>query len=832
MEMNTNATDNNSIAEELFHSAMKGEWDKVVEIYRQDSAAYKAKITRSGDTALHVAVSNIKVDIVEELVSIIKQNGSTREALKVTNERGNTALHIAASVGNWRICNCIAEVDHSLIGVRNLDNETPLFVAALHGKKDAFLCLNAHLESNPELRYSYSRNKDGQTILHCAISGYYFDLAFQIIHLYERLVNSEDKDGLSPLHILASKPTAFRSGCHLGWGRGIIYHGIFVDDLKVDFSPTNMSKEMQSMNYPDNYQTCIHFLKLLKRLVKLVFGSSNCMEKDEENPQGQQLLPLNYRTCFDFVKLVSKAMLIVFGLGSRRIKKLEEKKKKHKWSVQVMNELLNRASDVKHKDNGISPLSPSEVAFEGEAFLKNDHPQQQFMSSDNDQNQEQNGYKALEIEVEGDDEKKEGISEMKEEMSILIAAKGGTTEMVEKIQKLCGVVIHDMNSEKKNKVLLAVERRQPHVYQRSITKETPFLSAAKCGITEMVEKILEVCPVAIHDMNSEKRNMVLLAVESQQPHVYQRNIMKETPILIAARYGITEMVGRILEVCPTAIQDINSEKKNIALLAAENRQPQVLQLLLQQNNMKESIFGAVDANGNSALHLAAILSDLKPWRIPGAALQMQWEIKWYKFVKNSMPSHLLGHYNKQGKTPKDIFSDTHSDLVEKGGKWLTSTSESCSVVAALIATVAFATSSAVPGGSRNDGKPNMESQPAFNVFAFSSITALCFSITALVMFLVILTSRYQERDFMTHLPKKLLFGLTSLFVSIASMLVSFCAGHFLILKENLKYAAFPVYAVTCLPVTLFAAAQFPLYFDLARATLKKVPQRSYRAVSP
>ncbi|GLT36366.1 hypothetical protein SLA2020_107500 [Shorea laevis] len=776
MEMNTNATDNNSIAEKLFHSALEGEWDKVVEMYRQDSAAYKAKIIRSGDTALHVAVLNIKVDIVEELVSIIKKNDSTREALKVTNERGNTALHIAASVGNWRICNCIAEVDHSLIGVRNLDNETPLFVAALHGKKDAFLCLNTHLESNPELGYSYSRKKDGQTILHCAISGDYYDLAFQIIHLYKGLVDSEDEHGLSPLHILASKPTAFRSGCHLGWGRGIIYHCIFVDDLKVDLSPANMSGEMQSINYPDNYQTCIHFLKLLKRLVKLVFGSSNCMEEDEENPQGQQLLPLNYRTCFDFVKLVSKAMLIVFGLGSRRIKKLEEKKKKHTWSVQVMNELLNCASEVKCKDNGISPQSHPGVAFEREAFLKNDRSQQPIMSSDIVQNQEQNGYKALEIEVEGDDEKKEGISEM-EETSILIAAKGGTTEMVEKIQKLCGVAIHDMNSEKKNKVLLAVE--------------------------------------------------------SQQPHVYQRNIMKETPILIAAKCGITEMVWRILEVCPAAFQDINSEKKNIVLLAAENRQPQVLELLLQQNNMKESIFGAVDANGNSALHLAAMLSDLKPWRIPGAALQMQWEIKWYKFVKKSIPSHLLVHCNEQGKTPKDIFSDTHSDLVEKGGKWLTSTSESCSVVAALIATVAFATSSTVPGGTQEKtGKPNMESQPAFNVFAFSSITALCFSITALVMFLVILTSRYQERDFMTHLPIKLLCGLTSLFVSIASMLVSFCAGHFLILKDNLKYAAFPVYAVTCLPVTLFAVAQFPLYFDLAWAALKKVPQRSYRAISP
>lgn len=88
--------------------------------------------------------------------------------------------------------------------------------------------------------------------------------------------------------------------------------------------------------------------------------------------------------------------------------------------------------------------------------------------------------------------------------------------------------------------------------------------------------------------------------------------------------------------------------------------------------------------------------------------------------------------------------------------------------------------------------------------------------------------RYQEKDFGKDLPRKLLVGLTSLFVSIAAMLVSFCAGHFFVLKDKLKYAAFPVYAATCLPVTFFAVAQFPLYFDLVWATLTKVPQRSFK----
>ena len=104
----------------------------------------------------------------------------------------------------------------------------------------------------------------------------------------------------------------------------------------------------------------------------------------------------------------------------------------------------------------------------------------------------------------------------------------------------------------------------------------------------------------------------------------------ETPILIAAKNRVKQMVDSILEKFPVAIHDRNKEKKNLVLLAVENRQPEVYELLLKKNILKDSVFGVVDNEGNSALHLAAMLGDYQPWHIPGAALQMQWEIKWYK----------------------------------------------------------------------------------------------------------------------------------------------------------------------------------------------------------
>ncbi|KAJ9696076.1 hypothetical protein PVL29_008365 [Vitis rotundifolia] len=377
------------------------------------------------------------------------------------------------------------------------------------------------------------------------------------------------------------------------------------------------------------------------------------------------------------------------------------------------------------------------------------------------------------------------------------------------------IVANDTNGIKISSGTENKKREQEKKTDEMAKKETPILLiAAKNGIAEMVERILELFPVALTEKKTDEMRK------------------KETPILIAAKNGIVEMVERILELFPMAIHDMNSEKKNIILLAVENRQTHVYALLLKREILKDSIFHVVDHEGNSALHLAAKSNDRHPWRIPGAALQMQWEIKWYEYVKNSMPMHFFVRYNNNSKTAREIFTKSHADLVEKGGKWLNDTSNSCSVVAALIATVAFATSATVPGGVKEGiGAPTLENQPAFDVFSISSLIALCSSVTSVVMFLAILTSRHQEKDFRSDLPTKLLVGLSFLFISIAAILVSFCAGHFFVLKDELKNYAFPIYAVTCLPVTFFAVMQFPLYLNLIWATFKKVPQRSYTAVS-
>lgn len=200
-----------------------------------------------------------------------------------------------------------------------------------------------------------------------------------------------------------------------------------------------------------------------------------------------------------------------------------------------------------------------------------------------------------------------------------------------------------------------------------------------------------------------------------------------------------------------------------------------------------------------------------------------------QYVKESVSTRGISHPNRKGETPGAVFVATHKDLKKAGNEWLIKTAESCSVVAALIAAVAFATSSSVPGGVVQDkGIPVFQDEKAFDVFAVASLVALCLSVTALVFFLAIITSRFEERDFKSNLPNKLLAGLSSLFASIAAILLSFCSGHTFTLREELKIAVIPIYASVTIPVSFFAIAQLPLYIDLLWAVYRRVPLRSYR----
>ncbi|KAK2986177.1 hypothetical protein RJ640_006212 [Escallonia rubra] len=177
--------------------------------------------------------------------------------------------------------------------------------------------------------------------------------------------------------------------------------------------------------------------------------------------------------------------------------------------------------------------------------------------------------------------------------------------------------------------------------------------------------------------------------------------------------------------------------------------------------------------------------------------------------------------NSDEMTPAMVFTEAHKELVKDGEQWMKDTANSCTIVAALIVTVVFASAITLPGGNNGDtGLPIFIRKTAFVVFAISNALALFSSTSSLLMFLSILTSRYGEQDFLYALPKRLIIGLVTLFLSIISMMIAFTATIYMLLEYKGRWILVPVAVLSGLPVTIFGLLQFPLLLDLIKYTYK------------
>ncbi|KAL2524762.1 Ankyrin repeat family protein [Abeliophyllum distichum] len=289
----------------------------------------------------------------------------------------------------------------------------------------------------------------------------------------------------------------------------------------------------------------------------------------------------------------------------------------------------------------------------------------------------------------------------------------------------------------------------------------------------------------------------------------------------AAEIGNVEFLTLLTHSYPDLIWKINSDNYSIFHIAVIHRQEKVFSLIYRTGAIKDLLVLYVDKKGNNILHLAGKLPPPSRLNIvSGAALQMQRELLWFKEVKKIVPYSFLEMKNFDHKTPSELFSVEHNELREAGEEWMKDTASSCMVVAALIATVAFAAAFTVPGGNNDEtGAPIFFKDRWFTVFVISDAVAMFSSTASIIMFLSILTSRYAEDDFLFTLPAKLMFGIISLFASIVCMVVTFSATFFLVYKEENK-GTLPglVAALALLPITLYAVLNCRLWISLIRST--------------
>ncbi|XP_026442321.1 uncharacterized protein LOC113341790 isoform X2 [Papaver somniferum] len=298
-----------------------------------------------------------------------------------------------------------------------------------------------------------------------------------------------------------------------------------------------------------------------------------------------------------------------------------------------------------------------------------------------------------------------------------------------------------------------------------------------------------------------------------------------TFIKTAITHGSTEFIMATLKKFRCLIMHEISGQTMVQM-AVEERNDTILNYLCETADImgkKMDLVSKDDKSYNTILHYAANLApSAKLNLVSGAALQMQRELQWFKGVERILRMKSRCRTNGDGNTAQHIFTEEHKGLVEKGEKWMKDTSGSCMLVAALIATVAFAAAFTVPGGNISDtsnainGTPVFLGRTSFTVFVVADVLALFSSITSVLMFLAIYTSRYAEEDFLKSLPQKLIIGLATLFVSMATILIAFSASLFIVLGDIFTWALIPITLFGCVPVVLFAWLQLPLFVEYVR----------------
>ncbi|XP_059438662.1 ankyrin repeat-containing protein NPR4-like isoform X2 [Corylus avellana] len=346
----------------------------------------------------------------------------------------------------------------------------------------------------------------------------------------------------------------------------------------------------------------------------------------------------------------------------------------------------------------------------------------------------------------------------------------------------------------------------------------------------------------------------------------------------AAELGNVEYLIILIGSYPDLIWRVDKNVQTIFHIAVRHRQENVFNLIYELGAIKGMVAKYTNSEFNM-LHLAGQLAPLDRLNIiSGAPLQMQRELLWFKEIEKIVPPlyKKLKNIDRKSKrvdiciceclentyqkgqvedkdqdnkavntpsntktentdkkcqprvidqdgglaaTPWELFKNKHKELKEQGEKWMKDTANYCMLVAALIATVVFAGAFTVPGGNDQEiGTPIFLKSKWFMVFFISDALALLFSSTSMLIFLSILTSRYAEEDFLMSLPTKLLVGFTTLFVSIASMIVAFSATCFLFYYSEVAWVPIILIASASIPVTLFVLLHYQLWVDILRST--------------
>ncbi|KAF5447042.1 hypothetical protein F2P56_032622 [Juglans regia] len=383
-----------------------------------------------------------------------------------------------------------------------------------------------------------------------------------------------------------------------------------------------------------------------------------------------------------------------------------------------------------------------------------------------------------------------------------------------------------------------------------VTNATALHTAAAQGHTEVVNFLLQAGSslatiaksngkTALHSAARNGHLEVVKGLLKKEPGITKRTDKKgQTALHMAVKGQSSEVVEELIMADPSSVNIVDNKGNTALHIATRKGRAQIVRMLLGHN---ETDTKAVNRTGETAIDTAE-----KTGHPDIAAILQEYGVQSAKNIKPQAPTstarelkqtvsdikHEVHHQLEHTRQTRKRVQGIAKRLNKMHSEGLNNAINSTTVVAVLIATVAFAAIFTVPGQYVDDpkdippglslGEANIAPKAAFLIFFIFDSFALFISLAVVVVQTSVVVIESKAKKQMMAVINKLMW-LACVLVSVA-----FLALSFVVVGESQRWLAI---GVTIIGTTIMAATLGTMCFWIVRHRIETSNLRSIRRSS-